>query len=252
MSVVEGAYSQATLTFLDTDIGLPEYGIDTQGEFDHYDFTLPSQVTQTSQTQASQLTQHEQVEKNSVVSAVNALAANALASLTLEDHGSEEEEEERPQELPDHACRYCGIHDPAAVVKCCTTKKWFCNGRGNTSGSHIINHLVRSKCKEVSLHRDSPLGETVLECYNCGSRNVFLLGFIPAKADSVVVLLCRVPCSQQSSLKDMDWNPTQWQPLIQDRCFLNWLVKIPSDKEQARARQISALQMNKLEELWKV
>ena len=60
MSVVEGAYSQATLTFLDTDIGLPEYGIDTQGEFDHYDFTLPSQVTQTSQTQASQLTQHEQ------------------------------------------------------------------------------------------------------------------------------------------------------------------------------------------------
>ena len=73
------------------------------------------------------------------------------------------------------------------------------------SHSHIINHLVRSKCKEVSLHRDSPLGETVLECYNCGSRNVFLLGFIPAKADSVVVLLCRVPCSQQSSLKDMDW-----------------------------------------------
>ena len=45
------------------------------------------------------------VEKNSVVSSVDALAANALASLTLEDHGSEEEEEERPQELPDHACR---------------------------------------------------------------------------------------------------------------------------------------------------
>lgn len=54
-----------------------------------------------------------------------------------------------------------------------------------------MNHLVRAKSKEVTLHKDGPLGETVLECYNCGCRNVFLLGFIPAKADSVVVLLCR-------------------------------------------------------------
>ena len=90
------------------------------------------------------------------------------------------------------------------------------------SPSHIINHLVRSKCKEVSLHRDSPLGETVLECYNCGSRNAFLLGFIPAKADSVVVLLCRVPCAQQSSLKDMDWWVTSFFP-----CLLS-LVSSPS------------------------
>jgi regulator of nonsense transcripts 1 len=36
---------------------------------------------------------------------------------------------------------------------CNQTKKWFCNGRGNTSGSHIVNHLVRAKCKEVTLHR---------------------------------------------------------------------------------------------------
>lgn len=47
-------------------------------------------------------------------------------------------------------------------------------------------------------------------------------------------------------------NPTQWQPLICDRSFQSWLVKIPGDKEQARARQISATQINKLEELWKV
>lgn len=33
-----------------------------------------------------------------------------------------------------HVLRYCGIHDPAAVVMCNQTKKWFCNGRGNTSG----------------------------------------------------------------------------------------------------------------------
>ena len=69
----------------------------------------------------------------------------------------------------------------------------------------------------MTLHKDGPLGETVLECYSCGSRNVFVLGFIPAKADSVVVLLCRQPCASQSSLKDMNWEQEQWKPLIHDR-----------------------------------
>lgn len=32
---------------------------------------------------------------------------------------------------------YCGIHDPACVVYCNTSKKWFCNGRGNTSGRYL-------------------------------------------------------------------------------------------------------------------
>ena len=165
----------------------------------------------------------------------------------------EEEEEDHyfSKDLPDHACKYCGIHDPSCVVQCNVCKKWFCNGRGNTSGSHIINHLVRAKHKEVTLHKDGPLGETVLECYSCGCRNVFVLGFIPAKADSVVVLLCRQPCAAQSSLKDMNWDPEQWKPLINDRTFLSWLVKIPSEQEQLRARQITAQQINKLEELWK-
>ena len=129
--------------------------------------------------------------------------------------------------------------------------KWFCNGRGNTSASHIIQHLVRSKNKKVSLHPDSPLGETVLECYNCGSRNVFLLGYIPAKSDSVVVLLCREPCLSMGALKDMDWDLTQWMPLIEDRSFLPWLVRHPTESEQLRTKQITTSQINKLEELWR-
>jgi regulator of nonsense transcripts 1 len=117
--------------------------------------------------------------------------------------------DETAVDLPPHACRsvtlalfspssqliitnsYCGIHSPASVVKCLICSKWFCNSRGNTSASHIVNHLVRAKHKEVILHAESPLGETTPECYNCGSKNVFMLGFIPAKSDTVVVLLCR-------------------------------------------------------------
>lgn len=153
--------------------------------------------------------------------------------------------------LPECACKYCGIHNPASVVKCNTCNKWFCNSRGNTSGAHIINHLVRAKHKDVTLHKDSPLGDTVLECYNCGCRNVFLLGFIPAKSDSIVVLLCRSPCLNVGALKEMNWDLKQWLPLIEDRTFLPWLVKAPSENELLRARPMSAQQINKLEELWK-
>lgn len=41
-----------------------------------------------------------------------------------------------------HVCSYCGIHNPACVVKCLTSGKWFCNGRVHGSGSCIIMHLV--------------------------------------------------------------------------------------------------------------
>ncbi|XP_024518735.1 regulator of nonsense transcripts 1 homolog [Selaginella moellendorffii] len=191
-------------------------------------------------------------EAKSNQAALNALSAS-ISDLNFEDTGEDDSQDYSKRALPEHACKYCGIHNPACVARCNvpTCRKWFCNSRGNTSGSHIVNHLVRAKHKEVCLHKDSPLGETILECYNCGCRNVFLLGYISAKSESVVVLLCREPCLSVSGLKDMNFDLSQWQPLIDDRCFLHWLVKVPSEQEQLRARQISAQQINKVEELWK-
>lgn len=147
--------------------------------------------------------------------------------------------------------RYCTIYSPASVVKCLTCKKWFCNSRFNSSGSHIISHLVKSKHKEVSLHAESALGDTILECYNCGTRNVFMLGFIPAKNDTVVVLICRQPCASLSTSKDMNWDFNQWLPLINDRSFLPWLVTVPGEEEQLNAKHITMSQISKLEEIWK-
>ena len=57
-----------------------------------------------------------------------------------EDGAAVEGEEEDDESLyltgnlPEHACKYCGIHDTSCVVKCLSTGKWFCNGRGNTAG----------------------------------------------------------------------------------------------------------------------
>jgi regulator of nonsense transcripts 1 len=57
------------------------------------------------------------------------------------------------------------------------------------------------------------------------------------------------PCATLS--KDNSWNPSLWSPLIDDRSFLSWLVKPPSETEQLRARQITYAQINKLEDLWR-
>jgi hypothetical protein len=114
-----------------------------------------------------------------------------------------------------------------------------------------VYHLVRSKHKEVSLHKDSPLGDMVLECYVTGTRNVFQLGFIPCKSENVVVLLARDPGLNLSSLKELNLDASQWQPLIQDKMFLPWLVKAPSENETLRARHITTEAVNRLEELWK-
>ncbi|KAF5290885.1 hypothetical protein FQA39_LY14565 [Lamprigera yunnana] len=252
MSVDAYGPSSQTLTFLDTEEA-DLIGADTQGsECDFTDFTIPSQTQASQHDHGGPQVTGIQVngiphKTTNIVSKISS-ATTALGELQFEE---DDEEFYNSKELPDYACKYCGIHEPNCVVMCNLCKKWFCNGRGNTSGSHIINHLVRAKHKEVTLHKDGPLGETVLECYSCGVRNVFVLGFIPAKADSVVVLLCRQPCAAQNSLKDMNWEQEQWKPLISDRSFLTWLVKIPSEQEQLRARQITAQQINKLEELWK-
>ncbi|KAJ1830535.1 ATP-dependent RNA helicase [Coemansia sp. RSA 2711] len=173
-----------------------------------------------------------------------------FSQLTLSDgaYGDDGSAGDHAEEQPEHACAYCGIHDTNSVTKCLGCKRWFCNARGSTSSSHIIWHLVRAHHKEVQLHADSQLGEITLECYNCGARNVFALGFIPAKRDTVVVILCR-PCASAPSAKDVMWDATQWQPLIHERQLISWLVRVPS----ARAQQgctVSSQQIRAFEEAW--
>jgi len=152
----------------------------------------------------------------------------------VSDVSSEDDNEEHlykmdhydEENLPEYSCRYCGIHDPACVAMCVETKKWFCNAVIGSGGSHLVHHLVRSRSNQVQLHPESPLGDTILECYNCASKNSFVLGFVPASSSSVVVLLCRVCVETVPALKDMDWELAQWHPLIQDRKFLPWLIKV--------------------------
>lgn len=74
---------------------------------------------------------------------VDALAAG-MSGLNFEDTGDDDSYDYGKGDFTEHACRYCGVSNPACVVRCNvpSCRKWFCNSRGNTSGSHIVNHLV--------------------------------------------------------------------------------------------------------------
>ncbi|GIL94261.1 hypothetical protein Vretimale_509 [Volvox reticuliferus] len=180
--------------------------------------------------------------------------ATSFQQLRFQEAFDEVEEESMvaaPEKAPEWACAYCGVHNPACVAKCLSTNKWFCNGRVHGSGSCIILHLVKSKNKEVQLHKDSPLGDTVLECYASGSRNLFVLGFVPVKSENTVVLLARDIPPNHPTIRDLNLDMSQWQPIVEDRGLVPWLVKQPGEQEILRARHLTLAQVNKLEELWK-
>jgi len=80
--------------------------------------------------------------------------------------------------------------------------------------------------------------------------SAFLLGFVRAKVECIVVLLCREPCLNNAVVEDLNWDLDRWQPLIKDRMFLTWLVKEPSKKAALKARQLTSKQMMHLEEVW--
>lgn len=160
------------------------------------------------------------------------------------DHDHETAIEKSP-----YACSYCDIPNPACVVKCEVCNKWFCNGKLGNRGSHIITHLVLSKHNRISLHPEGDLGDSTLECYNCGTKNIFVLGFVSAKQENVVVILCRSPCAQQ---KDDNWDTMQWQSLIEDRQLLSWLAQPPKEEDLINAINVNYDQITKLEIKWRL
>eukprot|EP00331_Platyophrya_macrostoma_P020281 CAMPEP_0176468904 /NCGR_PEP_ID=MMETSP0127-20121128/39421_1 /TAXON_ID=938130 /ORGANISM="Platyophrya macrostoma, Strain WH" /LENGTH=1177 /DNA_ID=CAMNT_0017862663 /DNA_START=106 /DNA_END=3639 /DNA_ORIENTATION=+ len=164
-----------------------------------------------------------------------------------------EEADAQNEALPEHACNYCGYHhDPLACAMCTQCNRWFCNGRGQTSGSHIITHMVLAKHTSLTLHPDSPLGDAPLECYVCGMKNIFSLGFVPSKEESVVVIICREPCLHSQTLRDMEWDPSAWLPLIEEKRLLSWICPVPSSSDTIATRGLSNHSARELEALWRV
>lgn len=52
-------------------------------------------------------------------------------------------------------------------------------------------------------------------------------------------------------LQSVGWDVAQWTPIIQDKQFDDWLIPVPSEKQQLRARQITGNQIAQLEDIWR-
>jgi len=158
-----------------------------------------------------------------------------------------------PKQIPTHHCSYCGNHDPSTVVRCISDNcgRWFCNSYGTgKAGSHIIQHLVKAGHKQVVLHPDNKLGDEFnMECFVCQSKNVFVLGLVASKSESNLIFVCREPCRTLVSPKE--WDVASWQPLIEEKRFLSWIVSIPSPSEDAQAWKITIRDIAQLEDLIK-
>lgn len=189
---------------------------------------------------------------NGLHNPVDSIDSNQLNYNSLDSNYNSLDSNYNPLNSTTHdypSCSYCSISCTKSLVKCDICQRWFCNASTGTSGSHIVTHLVHARHNQVSLHGDSDLGATALECYNCGSRNVFILGFVSAKQDSVVVILCRIPCAQK---KDATWDTSHWQPIIDNRLFLPWVAEIPSEEDLISAREVQNLLIVKLESQWRM
>ena len=59
-----------------------------------------------------------------------------------------------------------------------------------------------------------------------------------------------MPCLTNNN-SDLNWDPNDFMPLIQEKSFAEWLVKPSPEKVLKRARQVTYEQINTLEEMRK-
>jgi regulator of nonsense transcripts 1 len=103
----------------------------------------------------------------------------------------------------------------------------------------------------VFVSEKSAVGEMVLECYNCSSKNIFLLGFLESKEGDSGFILCREPCLTSCKIEEEKFDKSQWTPLINDKKILEWIVQQPEDNNDMKnLSRVNIRTMSKLEDKW--
>ncbi|KCV70143.1 hypothetical protein H696_03602 [Fonticula alba] len=167
-------------------------------------------------------------------------------SLADYDHSIEtiEDTPDEAKQLPAWACSFCENHDPMCMAKCEDCSRWFCNMRLSTNHpSHIISHMVLSRHKTVRLHPENSLGDCLIECYDCGASNAFLIGYVLSTDHTSMKLLCRYRCQNKV---DQNFDRTSWEPVVHDSIFRSWLINSPKPSERPELTLPKLAQVNQL------
>ncbi|ODQ67108.1 P-loop containing nucleoside triphosphate hydrolase protein [Nadsonia fulvescens var. elongata DSM 6958] len=246
---VQGVVSAAGLDDDGSSVDLQKYSSEEEIGFDYEDDTDDSEdnASESDEESDSDSTSDSELDSEADSSSDD----SDSDSDSSDDSDSSEDSDSDTEHVHRKSCSYCGVRNPNCIAKCETCDRWFCNTKGTLHSSHLVYHLVKSKHRVVRLHPDSSYGDNPIECYGCGTKNIFNLGFVPAKGKEVVLILCRGACSTSQANRE-EWDVARWTPLIKNKSFLDWIVSVPSEKEQLRARPITQGQMLKLEELWKM
>lgn len=124
-------------------------------------------------------------------------------------------------------CAYCLNTDHRSLGHCLECKQYFCNSVLPEVGSHLVLHLVRAKHRQVQLHRDSALGDLILDCIFCRKRNVFTLGIAPHwenKSNDIIICCRNFNCLTQDYIASHAINPTEWESIIKEKRFVDFLL----------------------------
>ena len=166
----------------------------------------------------------------------------------------EQQQQEGTAPPPEYACSYCNYHeDPKCVARCVECNKWFCNGKGQLTVSHIIAHMSKTKHSKIAFHEESDVGADVLECYDCDGTNIFKLG-LARDGDGDQLVACREPCLHGEELRGMGVDPDAWVSLIENRQVMADVCGIPNPEtlKSAMCRPFSAKDQQYCEDAWKI
>eukprot|EP00835_Amoeboradix_gromovi_P000478 NODE_17_length_41373_cov_0.337016.p2 type:complete len:879 gc:universal NODE_17_length_41373_cov_0.337016:8591-5955(-) len=118
-------------------------------------------------------------------------------------------------------CCYCQ-KDMESLLQCKICFKLFCNDT-TKNVSHYVYHCIKAKHAECELPSSHPLGPLDIDCYTCKTKNIFILGSIPAQSNETMIIVCR-DCNGTNKLTS-EWNTSMWEPLILDKAVQDWIIE---------------------------
>jgi len=123
---------------------------------------------------------------------------------------------------------------------------------------HSAAHCCADPCspffapaQEAQLHRESPLGDAILECYASGTRNVFVLGFVAVRGENTVVLLARDTPANHPTIKDLNLDLTEWQPIIEVCEVADEVCEVAHEVYVQLAKSVVGIAVWQYSQFWK-
>ena len=139
-------------------------------------------------------------------------------------------------------CLYCNCDDENCLVKCCESGKYFCNGIGEDSCSHIVHHLHHNQYHKIQLPPSNSYSKIDFCCFFCQNDNIFELSFIKKKEDGNYC----IACSDCINFKHIEYDLSikSKQDIIFQGSIQRWLVSDRVDSKSPTLEMMDSIEEN--------